>query len=77
MNKEIEDLLQTKRPFDKSTRPEVDKIDKSDVINSKALNNKVEEGNKDKSRHVHKKSSHSHSHKHNHSHKYSHRHKRS
>ena len=69
MNKEIEDLLRTRRPFDndKSTRPEVNKIDNSDAINTNE-NKKYEDGNKNKnkSRHVHKKSSHKHSHRHRH-----------
>jgi len=69
MNKEIEDLLRTRRPFDnnKSTRPEVNKIDNSDAINTNE-NKKYEDGNKNKnkSRHIHKKSSHKHSHRHRH-----------
>ena len=90
MNREIEDLLHTKRPFHKSNiraNPDVispiranpDVIspvrDNPDLIspNDNQSNQKTDEGNKGKDRHVHK-SSHKHSHRH-HSHRHhSHRH---
>lgn len=71
MNREIEDLLRTKHPFDNSNRPGVNNItNNSDTINPKenSSNNKFDEGNKGKGKHVHK-NRHKHSHR-NHSNRY-------
>jgi hypothetical protein len=74
VTREVEDLLRTKRPFYDSNRPKINKTDKSIIMDSypSESNNKFEEVNKDRSRHIHKKSNHKHSHRHHTS-----RHKRS